>query len=58
MGGWHLLQAVAPLSPEDVARYTVRGRYTGDEDGPGYLEESGVQPDSNTETYAAMKLRI
>ncbi|MBL1069094.1 glucose-6-phosphate dehydrogenase [Streptomyces sp. 7-21] len=48
--------------PEDLARHTVRGQYTagwqGGEKVPGYLEEEGIDPDSVTDTYAAMKLEI
>ena len=40
----------------------VRAQYAagtvGGEDVPGYLEEEGVPPDSNTETYAALRLEI
>jgi glucose-6-phosphate 1-dehydrogenase len=43
-----ILEAVRPLRPTDV----VRGQYR------GYRAESGVAPDSNVETYTAMKLFI
>ena len=53
-----LLSSVRPLEPADV----VRGQYTrGDVEGrevPGYTDEPGVHPGSDTETYAAMRLRI
>ncbi|WP_116451997.1 glucose-6-phosphate dehydrogenase [Blastococcus litoris] len=49
-----VLRAVRP--PEDMARDTVRGRYTaGSVEGrslPDYTAEEGVQPDRGTETYA------
>jgi len=58
-----LLSAVRIMKPEEVVENTVRGQY-----GPGvkpdgkpavgYREEHQVAPDSNTETYAAMKVRI
>jgi glucose-6-phosphate 1-dehydrogenase len=57
-----LLSAVTTLSPEEVVRGTVRGRY-----GPGrlngtsvrgYLEEDGVRPERQTETYAQATLTI
>ncbi len=55
-----VLRATVP--PKDVATETVRGQYlTGWVAGarvPGYLEESDVPPDSNTETYAAVRLTI
>jgi glucose-6-phosphate 1-dehydrogenase len=57
-----LLRSVRPISVDDVARIAVRGQY-----GPGkiagnevkgYRQEPGVANDSNTETYAAIKLFI
>jgi glucose-6-phosphate 1-dehydrogenase len=57
-----VLQAITPPAPDDVARSTVRAQYTrgvvGGEEVPGYLEEEGVAPDSQTETYAALKLEV
>jgi len=48
--------------PRDLGRHTVRGQYThgwqGGEEVPGYLEEEGIDPDSTTDTYAAVKLEI
>jgi glucose-6-phosphate 1-dehydrogenase len=42
--------------------YAVRGQYgpgvSGRRKVPGYREEQGVKPDSNTETYAALKLFV
>jgi len=53
-----LLQAVRPANP----RNTVRGQYTaGKTDGeevPGYRLEPGVAPDSQTETFVALRLDI
>src|SRR5262249_25675357 len=53
-----LLGSVRPIDPDEV----VRGQYTRGvldaKEVPGYTEESGVRPDSHTETYAAMRLRI
>ena len=53
-----LLHAVRPLQPSDV----IRAQYTaGQIDGhavPGYREEPGVEPASETETFAALRLRI
>src|SRR5260370_3230437 len=57
-----VLHAVQPLSPEDVLTCMVRGQY-----GPGaidaervvgYRSEPDVAPDSNTETFVALKLQI
>jgi glucose-6-phosphate 1-dehydrogenase len=54
------MQAVRPIPYERVDEYSVRGQY-----GPGsvlgkhvagYREEEGVNPESATETYAALKL--
>ena len=57
-----VLHAVRPFKSDDVAKYTVRGQYgsgtVGTEDAPGYREEPGVRPDSQTETFVAMKLVV
>jgi len=57
-----VLQAITPPTPEEVARTTVRAQYTsgvsGGEDVPGYLEEADVPGDSETETYAALRLEV
>ena len=57
-----LLKSIRPLSPEDVARQVVRGQYfAGTVDGEaaaGYRQEPKVKPDSNVETYVALKLFI
>jgi glucose-6-phosphate 1-dehydrogenase len=57
-----ILHAIQPLSSEDVLSRTVRGQYgdgdCGGQNVPGYRSESGVPPDSRTETFVAMKLQI
>ena len=57
-----VLRAIAPLSPERVLTSCVRGQYAAGELGsarvPGYREEEKVDPRSNTETFAALKLAI
>jgi glucose-6-phosphate 1-dehydrogenase len=57
-----VLEAITPPTPEQVEQSTVRAQYTagvsGGEDVPGYLEEEGVPDDSNTETYAALRLEV
>ncbi len=57
-----VLHAIQPTSPEDVLRKMVRGQYGAgtSEEGPAiaYRAEPGVAPDSNTETFAALKLSI
>ncbi len=60
------LRSIRLFTPEDVAKWTVRGQYgpgaikTGDkeEQVPGYREEEGVDPHSNTETYAAFRFAL
>jgi glucose-6-phosphate 1-dehydrogenase len=48
--------------PEDLAKHTARGQYAGGWQGGekvlGFLEEDGMNPQSVTETYAAMRLDI
>ncbi len=57
-----LLKSIRPMSPEEVARQVVRGQYfAGTVDGElraGYRQEPKVKPDSNVETYVALKLFI
>jgi glucose-6-phosphate 1-dehydrogenase len=59
-----LLQAVRVYSPDEVARYVVRGQYGPEIDdlghvvSPGYRQEQDVDPDSDTETYAAARFHI
>ncbi|TFC96954.1 MULTISPECIES: glucose-6-phosphate dehydrogenase [Cryobacterium] len=48
--------------PDDLALGTARGQYTGGWQGGekvlGFLEEDGMDPESRTETYAALRLTI
>jgi glucose-6-phosphate 1-dehydrogenase len=48
--------------PKDLATATARGQYAGGWQGgekvPGFLDEDGMNPQSVTETYAALKLEI
>src|SRR5262249_48077706 len=58
-----LLEAVRIMKPEDVPHNTVRGQYGPGKkpDGtpaPGYRQEKDVDPQSRTETFAAVKLHI
>ena len=57
-----VLRAIAPFDAASTARNAVRGQYgpglVGGEDVPGYREEQGVDPQSNTDTYVAIKLVI
>jgi glucose-6-phosphate 1-dehydrogenase len=54
------MQAVRPIPVESVEEFAVRGQYGPGyvlgEKVPGYREEPGVNPQSNTETFAALKL--
>lgn len=57
-----VLRAIQSFSPEDVLKETVRGQYgDGESDEkkvPAYRTEPNVNPHSNTETFAALKLSI
>jgi glucose-6-phosphate 1-dehydrogenase len=53
-----VLRAVEPLTPQQVARQTVRGQYGRGLDTPGYRHEEGVSPSSQMETFVAMKLCV
>ena len=57
-----LVRAIRPILPEEVSRYAVRGQYgeglAGGEPVEGYRQEKNVSPESNTETYAAVKFII
>jgi glucose-6-phosphate 1-dehydrogenase len=57
-----VLRAIRPIPPDQVHRYAVRGQYgAGVMDGEmikGYRSELNVAPDSDTETYAAVKLEV
>ncbi|HEY0613341.1 MAG TPA: glucose-6-phosphate dehydrogenase [Candidatus Elarobacter sp.] len=57
-----VLRAVRPIEPVRVTLDTARGQYdAGSIAGkpvPGYRDEPDVRPDSNTETYAAVKFWI
>lgn len=48
--------------PEDLSKHSARGQYTGGWQGgekvTGFLEEEGFNPDSTTETFAAVRLDI
>jgi len=58
-----ILHAIQPLSPEDVITNMVRGQY-GEGQSPngqaveGYRQEPDVNPQSNTETFVALKLQV
>jgi glucose-6-phosphate 1-dehydrogenase len=47
-----VLSSIRPMQEDEVARRTVRAQYN------GYRQEDGVDPESKTPTYAAIKLRV
>lgn len=57
-----VLQAIRPMSPEEVLRDAVRGQYGAGTVGgaavPAYRAEPAVAPGSTTETYAALRLDV
>jgi glucose-6-phosphate 1-dehydrogenase len=57
-----VLQAIKPMQPEEILHNTVRGQYgEGTMDGhrvPAYRSEAKVNPNSATETYAALRLHV
>jgi len=57
-----VMRAIRPFTPDTIPANAVRGQYgkgwIGGQRVPGYREEEGCKPDSNTETYAAMKFLI
>ncbi|MEJ1130121.1 glucose-6-phosphate dehydrogenase [Variovorax sp. CCNWLW225] len=57
-----VLRALKPWTPETLGLHAVRGQYTAGtaygERVPGYREEPGVDPDSRTETFVALRTEI
>ncbi len=57
-----VLRAMRKFNPEDIQKNAVRGQYSKGwiegKEVPGYREEPGVKPDSNTETFAAVKFFV
>ena len=57
-----LLKSIRPMTPESVAANVVRGQYfagtVNGEHREGYRQEERVSPESNVETYTALKLFI
>jgi glucose-6-phosphate 1-dehydrogenase len=57
-----VLRSLKPWTPESLSQDVVRGQYaSGSIDGakvPGYREETGVSPQSNTETFVALRTEI
>jgi len=57
-----VLRSLKEIGPENIATATVRGQYrAGAVTGSavrGYLEEDGITPSSNTETFVALKAEV
>jgi glucose-6-phosphate 1-dehydrogenase len=57
-----VLHGIQTPTPDEIPDIAVRAQYAaGTANGepvPGYLEEEGVQPNSTTETYAALRLQV
>jgi glucose-6-phosphate 1-dehydrogenase len=57
-----VLRALKPWTPETLSQHVIRGQYTaGTINGqavPGYKQEAGVSPDSQTETFVALRCEI
>ncbi len=57
-----VLHAMRKFKPEDIQKNAVRGQYgkgwIEGKEVPGYREEEGVDPESNTETFAAIKFFV
>lgn len=58
----NVLRCLRPIVGKDMERMTVRAQYgpgkIGAVEVPTYRQEPGVQPDSTTETYVALKLFV
>jgi glucose-6-phosphate 1-dehydrogenase len=57
-----VLRSIRPFSEQDVIARTRRGRYTagtlGGHPSPAYVDEEGVDPTRNTETFVEMELEL
>jgi glucose-6-phosphate 1-dehydrogenase len=57
-----VLRAIRPIPRDRLPDFAVRGQYgpgwVGGQAVPGYRQEPGVAADSNTETFAALKLYV
>jgi len=56
------LRAIRPIREDEVSRFAVRGQYgkgmIGGQAVPGYRQEDTANPESDTETYVAMRLDV
>ncbi|MGC2658556.1 MAG: glucose-6-phosphate dehydrogenase [Bryobacteraceae bacterium] len=57
-----VLKAIRIMKPEEVMQYSVPGQYgpakVGGVEEPGFRQEKGVDPNSQTDTYAAVTFHI
>src|SRR6202041_3258706 len=57
-----VLQSIRPFSAESIWKMVIRGQYgpgtVGGKQVPGYRQEPGVNPNSATETFVALKLFV
>jgi glucose-6-phosphate 1-dehydrogenase len=57
-----VLRSLKPWTPETLDQHVVRGQYAagkiGGQDVRGYREEPGVDPESRTETFVALRAEI
>ncbi len=57
-----VMQSIRPIDPTIVDEVALRAQYgpgfVGGKPVPGYRQEPGVKPDSITETYAALRVRV
>jgi len=57
-----VLEAIVPPSPLEVSSMSVRAQYgpgvVAGAESPGYRQEPGVDPESRTETYTALRLHV
>ncbi len=57
-----LLRSIRTLKPEEVSQNAVAGQYgparIGGQQVPGFRQEPGVEPEAQTDTYAAITFRV
>ena len=57
-----VLRALRPMDSREIGQKVVRAQYTAGSvearSVPGYREETGVKPDSTTETYVALEMHV
>ncbi len=57
-----VFRSIRPMTVEEVAKRTIRGQYgpgqIGDKAVAGYRQEPGVNPESKTETFAAVEFYV